>query len=55
MSILSDCDYYGWFEELSNKEKIELVETLLPDEKDRNEVAYWEMKLGNLKRAVSLH
>jgi len=55
MSILSDCDYYEWFDNLSKEEKIELVETLLPDEKDKNEAAYWRIILRNLKKAVSLH
>jgi len=33
MSLLSECDFHGWFDELSRQEKIELIEALLPDEK----------------------
>jgi hypothetical protein len=45
MSLLSECDFHGWFDELSRQEKIELIEALLPDEKDECEKAYWTMLL----------
>jgi hypothetical protein len=53
MSLLSECSDHQWVDDLSNKEKIELIEALLPDEKDPNERAYWSMILNNLRSALS--
>jgi len=49
MSLLSECDDHQWFDDLSTQEKIELIEALLPDEKDPYERKYWTMMLNNYK------